>query len=60
MGKDTARPTPEKENAKKEKAGKQEGALKDSDLKDVAGAGLGSYPVSVLHQYHERSRGSGG
>ena len=37
MGKETARPAPEKEN------GKQEGVLKDDDLKDVVGAGLDSY-----------------
>ena len=56
MGKDTARPTPEKETVKKE-TGKQEGALKDDELKDVAGAGLDSY---VLRRYRERFGGGGG
>ena len=36
MGKETVRPAPEKENDK------QEGVLKDDDLKDVVGAGLDS------------------
>lgn len=59
MGKDTARPTPEKENVK-EKAGKQEGALKDSDLKDVAGAGLDSYVLQQQREHEARRRGGGG
>ena len=45
MGKENARPAPEKEN------GKQEGVLKDDDLKDVVGAGLDSY---VLRRWRER------
>lgn len=56
MGKDTARPTPEKETVKKE-TGKQEGALKDDELKDVTGAGLDSY---VLRRYRERFGDGGG
>ena len=54
MGKQTARPVPAKETAKKE-TGKQEGALKDSDLEDVAGAGVGS----SYHQDPEAYRQSG-
>lgn len=52
MGKQTARPAPEKETAKQE-TGKQEGALKDSDLEDVAGAG------SSYHEDPEAYRQSG-
>lgn len=51
MGKENARPAPGKEN------GKQEGVLKDDDLKDVVGAGLDSY---VEQQYREHVRRTGG
>ena len=56
MGKQTARPAPEKETAKQE-AGKQEGALKDDELKDVAGGG-GSVAAEV-NSYIEYQRQSG-
>lgn len=50
MGKETVRPAPEKENDK------QEGVLKDDDLKDVVGAGLDSYVrYRQLYGYPDRS-----
>ena len=58
MGKETARPTPEKETAKKKETGKQEGVLTDADLENVTGAG-GTHP-SEAQQIAEHERLYGG
>ena len=60
MGKETARPTPEKETAKKKETGKQEGVLADTDLDSVTGAGLDSYVLEQQRQWEESRRGGGG
>ena len=60
MGKETTRPTSEKETAKKKReTGKQEGVLADTDLESVTGAGLDSYVLEQQRRLEESRRGGG-